>query len=316
MRAAWHCVWLVLAFAMPARAHDPGLSSLTIRPRPGGLAVGLQFAPADLPAAGAAGARALAGGLVVRLGGQTAPAILRAVRREQDGDVELELEVAGDPCAGLELRANYLQSLPRAHKQFVQVLGHRGEVVASALLDRAHPEFGCGPLDLPQASFVLLGVEHVLTGFDHLAFLLVLLAASKTLGAVLRVVTAFTVAHSLTLAAATLGVLRLPGPLVESVIALSIVFVAIQSLRGSARHRLLTTFSFGLVHGLGFASVLAGLGLGDRVAWSLLEFNAGVELGQVAFALVALPVVTRLPRATAWLALLAGAWWAGERLLG
>lgn len=147
--------------------------------------------------------------------------------------------------------------------------------------------------------FLVLGMEHIFTGYDHIAFLLALLlvAARYGLRGGLRytfgIVTAFTVAHSLTLTAAGLNLVRLPGRVVEPAIAFSIAYVAAENLLvEEPRHRWLLTFGFGLVHGFGFASVLQELGLpSSAVIPSLFSFNLGVELGQLCVVLVAAPLL-------------------------
>lgn len=173
--------------------------------------------------------------------------------------------------------------------------------------------------------YAALGVEHIFTGYDHLAFLFALLIiAAGTAGAsgeagatpsgeagegasearvrsrarngllaVVRVVTAFTLAHSVTLCLSGLGVLSLPSRLVESFIAASIGYVAIENLlRPAPRHRFLLTFLFGLVHGFGFASVLKEVGLPrSGLLLSLLSFNVGVEAGQLIVVALAFPVL-------------------------
>lgn len=163
--------------------------------------------------------------------------------------------------------------------------------------------------------YVLDGIWHIWIGFDHILFLVALLlpavlvrqarawAPSPSLrGAsieVLKVVTAFTVAHSITLSLAVLGVVSLPSRLVESVIAASVVIAALNNLRGTVdKRRWVMAFAFGLVHGFGFASVLADLGLPQgALALALVGFNVGVELGQLAIVAVFLPVAFAL-RAT------------------
>jgi len=135
------------------------------------------------------------------------------------------------------------------------------------------------------ASFVVLGTKHILTGYDHILFLLTLLMLGGSLRQLLKVVTAFTVAHSVTLSLAVLNVVVLPARLVESGIALSIAYVAAENLwrkDRSLQRRWLITFGFGLVHGLGFASILRDLHLARaNLALSLVGFNLGVEIGQV-----------------------------------
>ena len=155
-------------------------------------------------------------------------------------------------------------------------------------------------------SYLVLGVEHILGGVDHLLFVLALLLIVRGGKHILITITAFTVAHSITLVAATLGWVHVPGPPVEAIIALSIVFVAaeiIHGLRGrpglTARAPWVVAFSFGLLHGFGFAGALAEVGLPEKaIPVALLTFNVGVELGQlifVAIVLTARAVIVRLP---------------------
>ena len=145
-------------------------------------------------------------------------------------------------------------------------------------------------------SYLVLGVEHILGGVDHLLFVLALLLIVRGGKRILITITAFTAAHSITLVAATLGWLHVPGPPVEAMIALSIVFVAaeiIHGLRGrpglTARAPWVVAFSFGLLHGFGFAGALAEVGLPEKaIPVALLTFNVGVELGQLIFVAVVL----------------------------
>ena len=152
------------------------------------------------------------------------------------------------------------------------------------------------------ASFVWLGVEHILTGWDHLLFLLVLLLRGGGWLSLAKIVTAFTLAHSVTLTLAALDVVTLPGRLVEAVIALSIAAVAAENLasRPLVARRWLVSFCFGLVHGFGFSSALRELGLPRQgLLLSLLGFNLGVEAGQALVIGVALPALMLLRR-TRW----------------
>ena len=150
-------------------------------------------------------------------------------------------------------------------------------------------------------TYLVLGVEHILLGIDHLLFVLALLLIVKGAGRVVATVTAFTVAHSITLAAATLGLIRVPGPPVEAVIALSIVFVAAEIVHGvrgrpglTARWPWLVAFIFGLLHGFGFAGALDEIGLPQNaIPLALFFFNVGVELGQLMF-VAAFVVAARL----------------------
>ncbi|MDH4072318.1 MAG: HupE/UreJ family protein [Gammaproteobacteria bacterium] len=161
-------------------------------------------------------------------------------------------------------------------------------------------------------SYTVLGVEHILGGIDHLLFVMALLLVVRGSLRIIATITAFTVAHSLTLVLATLGVLNVPGPPVEAIIALSIVFVAAEVIHGirgrpgiTARAPWVVAFSFGLLHGLGFAGALAEVGLPQiAIPMALLMFNVGVEIGQLLFVgavLVTRTVLGYLPvRAPAW----------------
>ena len=143
------------------------------------------------------------------------------------------------------------------------------------------------------SDFLKLGVEHILTGYDHLAFLAGLLLATTTLLSLVKVVTSFTAAHSVTLALATFNIVSLPPRLIESLIALTIAYVAIENFTGKTFvHRWKITFLFGLVHGFGFSNVLKELNLSrGNLVISLFSFNAGVEIGQLFFVCVIFPLV-------------------------
>jgi hydrogenase/urease accessory protein HupE len=178
--------------------------------------------------------------------------------------------------------------------------------------------------------FLILGVEHIVTGYDHLVFLLGLLIVGGSFRAAVKVITSFTVAHSLTLALATLDLIRIPSKIVEPLIAVSIMYVGIENLfRRDLDKRWLLAFGFGLIHGCGFATVLKDLGVGAQgsgVAMPLFSFNLGVEVGQVVIATIVLPCIWKLkerpsfqPRyvpACSVLIALAGAYWFVERVLG
>jgi hypothetical protein len=189
---------------------------------------------------------------------------------------------------------------PGGAKQVVFEKGQRSASIAIAA--DASPEGG------PASKFVFyvgLGVEHILGGIDHLLFLLALLALATSLWQTVKIVTAFTVAHSITLSLAALGLVHVPPSIVEPLIAATIVWVAVENLvaPGGTGRRWLFAAGFGLVHGLGFASALIELGLSrDALVGALLGFNVGVELGQLAFVAIVLPPLVwasrpgRLPR--------------------
>jgi hydrogenase/urease accessory protein HupE len=158
-------------------------------------------------------------------------------------------------------------------------------------------------------TYTVLGIEHILTGFDHLLFVLALVLLVQGTRRLFVTITAFTAAHSLTLAGATLGWVHVPGPPVEASIALSIVFVASEIVRMrqgrtsvTQRSPWVVAFTFGLLHGFGFAGALAQVGLPQSsIPIALLFFNVGVEIGQLLFV-------------GAVLAVIAAVWRAGQRL--
>jgi hydrogenase/urease accessory protein HupE len=190
-----------------------------------------------------------------------------------------------------------------------------------------------GPLDVAGA-YVLHGIEHILFGYDHLLFVFALVLIVRSLRVLVWTITSFTLAHSITLALATLGVVHVPGPPVEATIALSILLLACEIVRIRRGQSSLTqrwpwvvAFTFGLLHGFGFAGALAEIGLprGD-IPLALFSFNVGVELGQLAFIAVVLgaiaiakriaipPFVTRYayPIATFAIGTLAAFWFVGR----
>ena len=140
--------------------------------------------------------------------------------------------------------------------------------------------------------FIILGVEHIFLGYDHICFLLALIIVGGRLVNLIKIVTAFTIAHSITLILAALEVVVLPSRLIESGIALSIVYVAVENFwLHRTDYRWVLSFGFGLVHGFGFANVLRELGLPTTgLVASLLAFNVGVEIGQLCIAALLFPL--------------------------
>lgn len=163
-------------------------------------------------------------------------------------------------------------------------------------------------------TFIKHGVVHILIGYDHIAFLLTLLLSSvmlvkagrfspvprfrDALFNVIKIATLFTVAHSITLSLAALGIISFPERLIESLIALSIIIVALTNLFAFKKRWIwVAVFTLGLVHGLGFANVLAPLGIASStIVWSLLAFNIGVEIGQSAIIAACFPLLFLLRR--------------------
>ncbi len=272
---------------------------------------------------------ALKAGLKVRFGGHSVvpETVELLVDPEREGGLAVlrwAASVPGTDPADVEVHADLLMDVDALHRLLVKV-SRDGGTVSTAVLSPESREarFEAGKRTTSLAGFVREGVVHILEGYDHLAFLLALLLPAvfrrgpsgwqpaeawwPVLGGVLKVVTAFTVAHSVTLALGTLGWVRLPSRWVEAVIAASIGVAAVGNLwvwwRGgvdrtdqtdqsdrSDRSAWVMALCFGLVHGFGFAGVLGDLGVaGLAMAGPLLGFNAGVELGQVACVALFLP---------------------------
>lgn len=182
-----------------------------------------------------------------------------------------------------------------------------------AVLDAGHRGFVAGERSLASATarFVGLGFEHILAGLDHVLFVVALLlgattfaasteksASAGTFAAVAKVVSMFTLAHSVTLALAVLGWVHVPAEIVEPLIALSIAYVAVANLLGGqSRQQLAVVFGFGLLHGLGFAGALR---FNDELSWSLVTslvgFNIGIELGQALLVVVLFPLLLVIRR--------------------
>ena len=225
--------------------------------------------------------------------------------------------------------------LANGHRELLTVRAPDGRVVLERLLD-AHS--GDAAVDLKTVAarrqaageFLGLGLRHILGGYDHLLFLVALLLGVCRLRSVVTTVTAFTLAHSVTLSLAVLGFVAAPPALVEPLIAASIVFVGIENLvrdPGASRWKL--TFAFGLVHGFGFAGALRDLGIGQgggAIALPLACFNLGVEAGQIAVVAALWPIISALDSRPAWrlrfaqatsLAVaVAGVFWLVERTMG
>ncbi|MGE7611530.1 HupE/UreJ family protein [Paenibacillus sp. NPDC101420] len=174
-------------------------------------------------------------------------------------------------------------------------------------------------------SFFKLGMNHILTGYDHLLFLFALLLRKQTLKQYAAIITAFTLAHSITLTLAVLGWISLPSRVVESVIALSICYVALENIfRKKIRFRAFITFLFGLIHGIGFADILQEMNLPKaHLAVDLVSFNVGIEFIQLCIVIVLLPVLIFLQKRNfykpviaygSWLITALGAFWLVERL--
>jgi hypothetical protein len=188
--------------------------------------------------------------------------------------------------------------LAAGHRHLARVVTADGEADHVAFLGSTTFSFGEDAPPPSRAAFVMIGVEHILLGFDHLVFLFGLILVGGRLRSLLAVVTAFTVAHSITLALAVLGILTPSPAIIEPLIALSIAYVGLENFFvKSAAGRWRITAPFGLVHGFGFAGALAEVGIpAHDVPLTLLLFNVGVELGQLLVMAAVLPILIALRR--------------------
>lgn len=174
--------------------------------------------------------------------------------------------------------------------------------VTASTTDAASVEFELGAKQTVGAvfrEFVVEGVHHIFIGPDHILFVIGLMLLGGSVGRILQIVTAFTIAHSITLGLATFRIINPPAAVIEPIIALSIVFVGAHAFLGKKEHdpRLLFAFCFGLIHGFGFANVLQEMTLpGHALGWSLFAFNFGVEIGQACIVLACAPLLALLGR--------------------
>ena len=346
-------------------AHDPGLSTAQVVIFPDRIEILAGFAPSDArflidPQAASADPF---GDLDFDAARHRLAAAAKTLWRVQTDQGRLEPSLSSaDLVAGdnLSLSIRYpkphalksatftsvrIGDFPSGHRQFVVVSDPQGALLAKKLISQKSPELAIvvSPSGTTAESvgslatdatptwrgFILLGIEHIWTGYDHLLFLFALLLVSASLRSIVTIISCFTLAHSLTLAAATFSLIDLSPRWVEPLIAASIVYVGLENLvRGASEPswRWLLTFGFGLIHGLGFATVLKDLGVGasNGAAIPLICFNLGVELGQIALALVVLPLLWRARRYS-WFArrgvliascviTLFGAFWFAERV--
>ncbi len=224
---------------------------------------------------------------------------------DRDGDLLLRLTLIApleELPAELDMRLDLAERLSSTHRNIAKIL-YAGKTMRQAVFskDRSQQLFVFGEKksvwDNVKA-FTVLGVEHIFEGYDHILFLLALIVVGGRLMYLVKIVSAFTLAHSITLILAALEWVSLPGKLIEAGIALSIAYVAAENLwLRRADHRWILTFCFGLVHGFGFANVLRELGLPSKgLVASLLAFNVGVEIGQVVIVAVLFPLILWLAR--------------------
>lgn len=318
--------FLALWVGLPAGAHQSGASRMEVHARlddgevdlllalpAKDLGSHLGFDPGNLEAGQERVTRYLRSRVLVRGDGQRCLPTGDAVVKFSAGKRHiLVLETLNCPSLSrrLELRNFALfETGPYTHHARVQV----GEAIYRTLFSAATPRFTLELAEPPSVvpsmgRYLWEGVRHIVLGYDHVLFVVCLLLVAPGLRGLLLLVTAFTVAHTLTLVMSALEWVSLPPGLVEPAIAASILWVAIENIlstrgeRPGPRHRYRLTFAFGLLHGFGFSSVLRDeVGLPTQaLVPALVSFNVGVELGQMAIVLIAWPLIRLAARQGWW----------------
>ena len=288
---------LLLSLALPSLAHDPRYSSVILRLEATGLRISL-VAPVGKEA-----------GLRQRLA-------LEADGKSVITEGESQIQDANNRTVLLDTSAAVLSPkqltltkrlFPEDPESRTIVLLYSGaKLVQETVLDASQPSFTWESTQAPESKlsvarrFVLEGISHIFAGPDHILFVVGLLLLGGTLRQLLKIVTAFTLAHSVTLCLAATKTVTLSPSIVEPLIALSIVAVGVDTLLakpGERDFRALMALGFGLIHGFGFAGALAEVGLPkEALGISLGAFNVGVELGQLTIVLAVAPALTLLQK--------------------
>jgi len=328
----WLLIFACLLQSEWVGAHPPGLSSVDVLIDANRLTAKATFALQDIEAfspmdsdldaevsdaerdaAKPAIASLLAEQMMISVDGKRlSPDEPGRVDYDDQNNAHVEFRFSPVSVKQLVFESGFLELLPEGHQQFLKIRDKSGHTLLEKMLNRKdnHVQLDFTSVDGKQrvsgsswlgafVDFFELGVEHIVTGYDHLLFLFALLAVTHSFWPAIKIITFFTIAHSFTLALAGLNLIELPSSFVEPFIAATIVYVAVENLiRGDhpkGRHWL--TFGFGLVHGFGFASVLQEMDIssgGTGILLPLLSFNLGIETGQIAVASIVLPMIWRL----------------------
>ena len=310
-------------------AHPPGLSSADLTVKPDGLDAKITFAVQDIEAfvpmdsdedaevttaerdAAKPGiANYVANELKILIDGVEVKAIAPGiVTFDNQNNATVDLQFAGTPATSIGIETKFLSKLPAGHKQYVTVKGVGGHELGKKMLtQKANAlEIDLNNSATPAAEnhptstftdFLKLGIEHILTGYDHLLFLFSLLVVTHSFWPAIKIITFFTIAHSITLALAGLNIVDIPSSIVEPLIAATIVYVGLENIiradKVTTKQRCMLTFFFGLIHGFGFAGVLREMGISSietGILVPLFSFNLGVELGQITVASIVLPLI-------------------------
>jgi hydrogenase/urease accessory protein HupE len=318
MRTSRLLAAILAALAMPAAAHDEPTSNIDIRLSAVEMKVEITASATDiahdlpdieprmlldektLSEKGQQLGKTIASRMKIEGDGETMDLPLRSITplpEKRDLVMVFSRDWRAAP-ANLRLEADLFPYDPR-HSTFVNVHSG-GETLRQFVLTADQPVVsfattGHQGLGATAVTFIKEGVHHIFIGPDHILFIVALMLLGGGLQRMLMIITAFTVAHSITLALATFRILSPPAGIIEPVIALSIVVVGIHAFVGSSRRdpRLLFAFCFGLIHGFGFANVLQEMVLPrEALALSLFAFNFGVEIGQALILLAVAPMLS------------------------
>jgi hydrogenase/urease accessory protein HupE len=314
---------IVLAILGPASAHQVNLSTARVTlngDRTVNVEVGLKGSDADRLAGtkvfdaqrdqvDPALVASLAGPIIAYfnahvdvsgLSGKACVPSTPALTADGDGVVFHKSYSCGEVTGDIVYRSTVLTATDSTARQVVLI--GQGDGAPQALLDAGNATLTLSAraprLFTTMQRYLVTGIEHIFLGYDHIAFLVAVVLWARRLIPVIKIVTAFTIAHSVTLSLATLDVLVIPSVIVEPAIAASIIFVAVENFFSrDIDRRWRVTFAFGLIHGFGFAGALRELGLpSNAVITALASFNIGVEIGQIAIVSVVIPALMALDR--------------------
>jgi hydrogenase/urease accessory protein HupE len=291
------CLLVALAMALPGLAHDPRYSSVILRLEATGVRISL-VAPVGKEAGLRARLMLEADGKPVVTEGES------LLRDDSNRTVLLDTKASLLVPKQLALTQRLFPEDPQSRT--IVLLYSGASLVQETVLDASHPSFSWEATQAPESKlsvarrFVLEGISHIFAGPDHILFIVGLLLLGGTLRQLLKIVTAFTLAHSVTLCLAATKTLTLSPSIVEPLIALSIVAVGVDTLLakpGQRDFRAAMALGFGLIHGFGFAGALAEVGLPQSaLGISLGAFNIGVELGQLTIVLAIAPALALLQK--------------------
>ena len=316
-------LWIAILIGGTAQAHQMNLSTTRVELRPDrsvAVQVALKGSDADRlagtriydaqkdiadPAKVAASAGPIAAYVNAHISvsgtdGKECPRGAAEVSADGDGVMVRTTFSCRDVVGDLAYRSTVLTASDKSAHQVVLI--GAGENAPQALLDDTHSTLTISarapPVWSTMQRYLITGIEHIFLGYDHIAFLVAIVLWARRLRPVIKVVTAFTIAHSITLSLAALQIVVIPSAIVEPAIAASIMFVAVENFFSrNVDGRWRVTFAFGLIHGFGFAGALKEFGLpANAIVPALAAFNIGVEIGQVAIVSTVVPALILLDR--------------------